>query len=53
MLEKIEAVLMALQELEIKTTNNNVMILAGVFNTLREIAEEGGAKDGRSEAHPE
>ena len=52
MIEKIEAVLCALQGLEIKATNDNIMIMAGVFNTLREIEEE-GARNGRAKADPE
>lgn len=37
MREKIESVFNALQELDIKPTPNNVSILSGVFDVLREV----------------
>ena len=40
MLEKIEDIFNALQELEAKPTPHNVSILSGVYQVLREIYQE-------------
>ena len=45
MKEKIESVFNALQHLDIKATPNNVEILTGVYQVLRDIYEEGGDAD--------
>lgn len=58
MKEKVNDVFNALQELDIKATPNNVSIMSGVFNCLREIyskleEQEHGKKDGGRTADPD
>ena len=45
MLEKLNDVFTALQELDIKGTPHNVSILNGVYEILREIYQEMGEKE--------
>lgn len=51
--KKVDEVFMALQDLDIKATPNNVSIMTGVYEVLREIYAETGEEDGRAESDPE
>ena len=53
MKEDAKIIRVALQQLQIKATEDNVLILAGVYNTLRKMMEEGDEHENGSQADSE